>query len=95
MRYRCGSGVKIIFIAPVPDVNVCRKEYIPPAGWAVDDHGDVWMFRSCGVCELQASDEDHPVCRLHKLMFVQSTRFPTLTTFKRRRHGEEFEHVCQ
>jgi hypothetical protein len=55
MRYRYDSGV----MTPVPNINVCRKEHVPQAGWAADDHGDVWMFRSCGVCELQASNEDH------------------------------------
>lgn len=62
MRHRYDSKAKIGFITPVPDVNLCREDYIPQAGRAADNHGDVWMFCSRGVRELQASIEDHPIC---------------------------------
>lgn len=40
-------------------VNMFRKEHVSSAGWAADDHGDVWVFCARGVCELQVSNGDH------------------------------------
>lgn len=68
MRHHYDSEAKIGFIAPVVDIR--RKEHIPQAGWAAGDHGDVWMFCSCGVCQLQVSNEDHPVCWVYNSTFV-------------------------
>lgn len=52
---------EIKLLTPAPGVNVNRKEYIPSAGWSTGDHGNVWMLCPCGICELQVSNEDHPV----------------------------------
>lgn len=52
--------IKVITL--VPDTNVCRKKHVSSADWRADGHGDVWMFRSRGVCELQVSNGDHVLC---------------------------------